>query len=136
MGLGSRIDIKLCGLEKGPDGNKAFAINTPRRSGMKKDPCSVTELFGLCGIYVSIRRKDGMYCKRNSLLSVRAALDRYLKSPPYNKKLSICINYLFNEASKNPNSYLKQLVNESKIAGPVHENPLISEIILPCRRAS
>ena len=26
-GLGSRIDIKLCRLEKGPDGNKAYAIN-------------------------------------------------------------------------------------------------------------
>ena len=26
--LGSRIDIKLCHLEKGPDGNKAYAINT------------------------------------------------------------------------------------------------------------
>ena len=24
---GSRIDIKLCRLEKGPDGNKAYAIN-------------------------------------------------------------------------------------------------------------
>ena len=27
-GLESRIDIKLCRLEKGPDGNKAYAINT------------------------------------------------------------------------------------------------------------
>ena len=27
-GLGSSIDIKLCRLEKGPDGNKAYAINT------------------------------------------------------------------------------------------------------------
>ena len=26
-GLGSRIDIKLCRLEKGPDGNNACAIN-------------------------------------------------------------------------------------------------------------
>ena len=26
--LGSSIDIKLCRLEKGPDGNKAYAINT------------------------------------------------------------------------------------------------------------
>ena len=41
-GLGSRIDIKLCRLEKGPDGNKAYAINI-QASGMKKDPCSVIE---------------------------------------------------------------------------------------------
>jgi len=27
-GLGSSIDIKLCRSEKGPDGNKAYAINT------------------------------------------------------------------------------------------------------------
>ena len=27
-GLGFSIDIKLCRLEKGPDGNKAYAINT------------------------------------------------------------------------------------------------------------
>ena len=27
-GLGSRIDIKLCRLEKGPDSNKAYAMNT------------------------------------------------------------------------------------------------------------
>ena len=27
-GPGSRIDIKLCRLEKGPGGNKAYAINT------------------------------------------------------------------------------------------------------------
>ena len=27
-GFGSRIDIKLCRLEKGPGGNKAYAINT------------------------------------------------------------------------------------------------------------
>ena len=26
--LGSSIDVKLCRLEKGPDGNKAYAINT------------------------------------------------------------------------------------------------------------
>ena len=26
-GLGSRIDVKLCRLEKGPDGNKAYTIN-------------------------------------------------------------------------------------------------------------
>ena len=28
QGSWSRIDVKLCHLEKGPDGNKAYAINT------------------------------------------------------------------------------------------------------------
>ena len=83
----------------------------------------------LSKFYVSVRRKDGAFYKRNSLLSVRAALDRHLKSPPYNKKFSICDNYLFSEANKTLNSYLKQLVNEGKITGTVHKNPLTSEII-------
>ena len=83
----------------------------------------------LSKFYVSVRRKDGTFYKRNSLLSVRAALDRHLKSLPYNKKFSICDNYLFSEANKTLNSYLKQLVNEGKIVGTVHKNPLTSEII-------
>ena len=83
----------------------------------------------LSKFYVSVRRKDGSFYKKNSLLSVRAALDRHLKSPPYNKKFSICDNYLFSEANKTLNSYLKQLVNEGKIAGTVHKKPLTSEII-------
>lgn len=83
----------------------------------------------LSKFYVSVRRKDGTFYKRNSLLSVWAALDRHLKSPPYNKKFSICDNYLFSEANKTLNSYLKQLVNEGKIAGTVHKNALTSEII-------
>ena len=83
----------------------------------------------LSKFYVSVRRKDGTFYKRNSLLSVRAALDRHLKSPPYNKKFSICDNYLFSEANKTLNSYLKQLANEGKIAGTVHKAPLTSEII-------
>ena len=36
---------------------------------------------------------------------------------------------MFSEANKTLNSYLKQLVNEGKIAGTVHKNPLTSEII-------
>ena len=31
-GLGSRIDIKLCRLEKGPDRNNAYAINIQAQS--------------------------------------------------------------------------------------------------------
>ena len=57
VGLGSRIDVKLCRLEKGPDGNKAYAIKS-RRSGMKKDPCSVTkELVNYCKFSILEREK-------------------------------------------------------------------------------
>lgn len=83
----------------------------------------------LSKFYVSVRRKDGSFYKRTSLLSVRAALDRHLKSPPHNKKISICDNHLFSDANKTLNSYLKQLVNEGKIAGTVHKNPLTGETI-------
>ena len=80
----------------------------------------------LSKFYVSVRRKDGSFYKRNSLLSVRATRSR---PPYYNKKISICDNYLFSKANKTLNSYLKQLVNEGEIAGTVHKNPLTSEII-------
>ena len=83
----------------------------------------------LSKFYVSMRRKDGSFYKKTSLLSIRAALDRHLKSLPHNKKFSICDNHLFSEANKTLNSYLKQLVNEGKIAGTVHKNPLTSETI-------
>jgi len=83
----------------------------------------------LSRFYVSLRRKDGSFYKKTSLLSLRAALDRHLKSPPHYKKFSICDNYLFSEANKTLNSYLKQLVSEEKIAGTVHKNPLTSETI-------
>ena len=63
------------------------------------------------------------------MLSIRAALDRHLKSPPLNKKFSICHNHLFSEANKTLNSYTKQVVNEGKISGTVHKNPLTGETI-------
>ena len=39
--------------------------------------------------------KDMNKYKRNGLLSVRATLDRHLKSPAYNKKNSICEVFLY-----------------------------------------
>ena len=41
-GLGSRIDIKLCRLEKGPDVNKAYAINIQAQWDEERS-CSVIE---------------------------------------------------------------------------------------------
>ena len=46
----------------------------------------------LSTFYVSVRRKDGSFYKKTSLLSLRTALDRHLKSPPHNK------NYLTNHS--------------------------------------
>ena len=83
----------------------------------------------LSTFYVSARRKDSSFYKKTSLLSLWAALDRHLKSPPHNQKNFICDNYLFSEANKTLNSYLKQLFSEGKIAGTVHNNPLTGETI-------
>ena len=52
----------------------------------------------LSKFYVLVRRKDGSFHNlNNSLLSVRAALDHHLKSPPHNKnKISSATTmYLF-----------------------------------------
>ena len=81
----------------------------------------------LSKFYVSVRKQDGSFYKKTSLLSIRAALDRQLKSPPYNKKFSICDGHLFSEANQTLNSHL--LVSDVKIAGTVHKNPLTSETI-------
>ena len=83
----------------------------------------------LSKFYLSARRKDGSYYKKTSLLSIRAALDRYLRSPPFNKKVSICDTVQFNEANKALNSYLKHLASSGKIAGTVHKNSLTTETV-------
>ena len=63
-------------------------------------------------------------------MSIRAALDRYLSLPPFNKKVSICDTVQFNEANKALNSYLKHLASScGKIAGIVHKNSLTTETV-------
>ena len=83
----------------------------------------------LSKFYLSARKQDGSHYKKTSLLSIRAALDRYLRSPPLNKKFSICDGIQFNEANKASNSYLKCLASTGKIAPTIHKNPLTTEIV-------
>ena len=83
----------------------------------------------LSKFYLSARKQDGSHYKKTSLLSIRAALDRYLRSPPLNKKFSICDGIQFNEANKALSSYLKHLASTGKIAGTIHKNTLTAEII-------
>ena len=83
----------------------------------------------LSKFYLSARRKDGSYYKKTSLLSIRAALDRYLNLPSFNKKVSICDTVQFNEANKALNSYLKHLSSSGQIAGTVHKNSLTTETV-------
>ena len=44
-------------------------------------------------LFISKKKKDGSYYKRTSLLSLRAALDRYVRSPPFNKKVSFNLRH-------------------------------------------
>ena len=83
----------------------------------------------LSKFYLSARKQDGSHYKKTSLLSIRAALDCYLHSPPLNKKFSVCDGRQFNEANTALNSYLKHLASTGKIAGTIHKNPLMAEII-------
>ena len=83
----------------------------------------------LAKFYVSVRKTDGSYYKKTSLLSIRAALDRHLKAPPNNKKFSICDNNMFSHANKTLNAYLKHLSSTGEIAGTVHKEPLSTEVI-------
>ena len=70
-----------------------------------------------------------------SQISIRGALDRYLKAPPlYNKRFSICDKALFSEANKTLNSYLKQLVKQGRIAATVHKIPLAVHAIKSCTK--
>ncbi|XP_068704068.1 uncharacterized protein KIAA1958-like [Montipora foliosa] len=90
----------------------------------------VTELNKcLSKFYVSARKGDGSYYKKSSLLSIRAAIDRHLKSPPYNKQFSICSNTEFHEANKTLNAYLKHLSSSGKISATVHKAPLTREVV-------
>jgi hypothetical protein len=83
----------------------------------------------LSKFYTSAREIDGCYYKKSTLMSLRAALDRHLLSPPHNKKFSICDPVTFQEANKTLHSYLKHLIGSGKIAGTVHKNPLTPEAV-------
>ena len=90
----------------------------------------VTEMNNcLSKFYLSARKQDGSHYKKTSLLSIRAALDRYLRSPPINKKFSIGDTIQLNESNKALNSYLKHLASTWKIAGTVHKSPLTAEVV-------
>ena len=74
------------------------------------------------------KKKRRQLLQENKLLSIKAALDRHLLSPPFSKKVSICDTVQFNEANKALNSFLKHLASSGKIAGTVHKNPLTAEL--------
>ena len=76
--------------------------------------------------YLSARKRDGSYYNKMSLIAIRAALDRHLKSP---KPFSIVGDSHFNEANKSPSNFLKSLSKSGQKAPTVHKQALTKEVV-------
>ena len=79
--------------------------------------------------YVATRKKDGNYYKRKSLTTIRAAIDRHLRSPPLSKPFSIVANSQFKEANKTPSNFLKNLSKNGEISGTKHKGAVTREVV-------
>ena len=73
--------------------------------------------------HTSARKKD----KSSSTKSIRAAIDRFLRSPPHNKPFSIISEPAFTEANKVLDAFMKDLRKTEKIAGVVHKKAISKE---------
>ena len=87
------------------------------------------EELNLClkNFYTSTRKKDGSFYKSTSMKSIRAAIDRFLRSLPYNRSFSIIADAAFTEANKVLDAFVKDLRKTGKIAGIVHKKPISKE---------
>lgn len=79
--------------------------------------------------YTSARQVDGSYYKKNTIKSIRAAVDRFLRNPPNNKPFSIIGDPAFTEANSVLDAFVKDLRKTGKIAGLVHKKPITQEQI-------
>ena len=79
--------------------------------------------------YVSACQKDGSFYKKSSMLSIRAAIDRFLREPPNSKPFSITAHPAFAEANKVLDAFVKSLRKSGKIAGAVHKESMTEEHI-------
>ena len=77
--------------------------------------------------YTSARKKDGTYYKSSSTKSIRAAIDRFLRSPPHNKPFSIITDPAFTEANKVLDAFVKDLRKKGKKPGNVHKRAISKE---------
>ena len=76
---------------------------------------------------MSARKKDCTYNKSSSTKSIRAAIDRFLHSPPHNKPFSITSDPSFTEANKVLDTFVKDLRKTGKIASVVHKRAISKE---------
>ena len=79
--------------------------------------------------YTSARKQDGSFYETTSLKSIRAAIDRFLRSPPRSKEFSITTDAAFTEANKVLDAFIKELRKSGKIAGVVHKRSISKEQI-------
>ena len=79
--------------------------------------------------YTSARKKDGTYHKNTSMKSIRAAIDRFLRSPPHNKPFSIISDAVFTGANKVLDAFVKDLRRTGKVAGIVHKKAVSKDQI-------
>ena len=83
----------------------------------------------LAKFYVSAKKQDGTFYSKKSLISIRAALERHLRSPPRNRPFSIVGDSAFSSANKTLNNLLKTLSKSGQIAPTVHKRPLTKDHI-------
>ena len=70
--------------------------------------------------YTSARKKDGTYYKKTSMKSIRAAIERFLRSPLHNKPFSVISDVVFTGANKVLDAFVKDLRRTGKGAGIFH----------------
>ena len=61
--------------------------------------------------------------------SIRAAIDRFLRSPPHNKPFSIISDAVFTGANKVLDAFVKDLRKTGKVAGIVHKKAVSKDKI-------
>ena len=61
--------------------------------------------------------------------SIRAAIDRFLRSPPHNKPFSIISDAVFTGANKGLDAFVKDLRRTGKVAGIVHKKAVSKDQI-------
>ena len=83
----------------------------------------------LKSFYTSARKEDGSYYKTSSMKSIRAAIDRFLRSPPHCKQFSIIGDPTFTEANQVLDAFVKDLRKTGKIADVVHKKPITKQQI-------
>ena len=77
----------------------------------------------------SARKQDGSYYKTSSMKSIRAAIDRSLRSPPHCKQFSIIGDPAFKEANQVLDAFVKDLRKTGTVAGVVHKKPITKQQI-------